>query len=118
MSAHKVHIIEPDFQAPIETVVKNRDELGRAISKLAKSEGETVYFHDFKEPVAGAPVVMLECSDDFLEKVKKLPGAANVYEHDVTTMPTARDAAVQHYFNEAAKPPKVICKKPKPGPRP
>lgn len=117
MSKHKVHVIEPDFQAPIETVVKNRDELGRAIAKLAKSAGETVYFHDFKEPVVGAPVVMLECSDAFLEKVRALPGAANIHD-GWPNMPTERNATVQQYFNDAATPPQPPRKKPGPGPKP
>lgn len=117
MSKHKVHVIEPDFQAQIDTVVQRRDDLGREIVKLAERENETVFFHDYTEPCAAAPVMMLECSDDFLEKVRALPGAANIHD-GWPNMPTERNATVQQYFNDAATPPQPPRKKPGPGPKP
>lgn len=96
----KVHVIEAQMYGSIVDVVANRDELGRGIARLAAATGEQVYFHDFKDPVGGAPIVMLECSDAFLEQVKKLPGYSKSY--DVwADMETERKPSIQNYFTQA-----------------
>lgn len=109
----KVHVIEADMSGNWANAVQERDSLGRAIAKLAASVNEPVWFHDFKDPVAGAPVVMLECSDAFLAEVKKLPGFKKSY--DVwENMETERKPSIQQYFSQA---PAQAPRKPKP-PRP
>jgi len=116
MAGHKVHVIEADMSGGIHDVVKKRDDLGRAIAKMASYSCENVWFHDFKDPVAGAPVLLVECSDDFLERIKKLPGFAK--EHDVRPgIETERKPSIMAYFftTPAASP--TPPKKPH-GPRP
>jgi hypothetical protein len=96
----KVHVIEAEMYGSIVDVVANRDKLGRSIAQLAVATGEQVYFHDFKDPVGGAPVVMLECSDAFLAQVKRLPGYSTSY--DVwPDMETERKPSIQNYFTQA-----------------
>lgn len=96
----KVHVIEAGMYGSIVDVVANRDKLGHSIAQLAAKTGEQVHFHDFKDPVAGAPVLLLECSDAFLEQVKKLPGYATSY--DVwPDMETERKPSILNYFTQA-----------------
>lgn len=111
MTQAKLHIIEPDFQADIITVVQRRDNLGHEIAQLAAKIGETIHFHDYTDPVAGAPVVMLECSDDFFEQVKNLPDVANAYDFN-QNMATQRNAGIKSFFNSDAS------KKQKQSPKP
>src|SRR5690606_3080823 len=86
-----------------EDVVKSRDNLGRDIAALAKKEGAEIHFHDFKEALAGAPVLLLECSNDFLKKVEKLDGF--VKAHDVwQDMETERSPALTAYFTSTPAP--------------
>jgi len=103
MSQGKVYVIEADMAGKINDVVQNRDKLGRDIATLAKTESADVHFHDFKEALAGAPVILLECSDDFLKKVEKLDGF--VKAHDVwQDMETERSAALTAYFTSTPAP--------------
>ncbi len=96
----KVHVIEADMTGKWQDAVQERDNLGRAVAKLAAQVNEPVFFHDFKDPVAGAPVLMIECSDAFLAEVKKLPGFKNA--HDVWNgMETERRPSIQQYFSQA-----------------
>ncbi len=95
-----VHVIEAEMYGSIVDVVANRDNLGRSIAVLAAKTGEQVYFHDFKDPVAGAPVLILECSDAFLDQVKKLPGYSKSY--DVwPDLETERKPSILNYFSQA-----------------
>lgn len=90
-----------------QDAVEKRDALGRGIARLAARVNEPVWFHDFKEPVAGAPVIMLECSDAFLAEVKKLPGF--VQSHDLWPgAKTVRAPALRQYFSQAQKPPRRL----------
>lgn len=112
----KVHVIEADMTGNWMNAVQCRDDLGRAIAKLAASVNEPVWFHDFKDPVAGAPVVMLECSDAFLAEVKKLPGFKN--SHDVwENLETERKPSIHQYFSNPPAQPPAKPRAPKP-PRP
>lgn len=112
----KVHVIEADMSGPWQDAVQKRDDLGRAIGKLAAQANESVWFHDFKEPVAGAPVIMLECSDAFLAQVQKLPGFSK--SQDLwQDMETERAPSIQKYFTQPPAPPKTPKHFPRP-PRP
>ncbi|HYD19614.1 MAG TPA: hypothetical protein VEF76_14160 [Patescibacteria group bacterium] len=98
----KVHVIEADMTGGIGAVVQNRDALGRDIVALAAKSGEEIHFHDFTDPVGGAPVIMLECSDAFIAQVRTLPGFQKSY--DVwQDMATERKPAIAAYFS-APKP--------------
>lgn len=102
---HKVHIIEADLSGRIHDVVANRDELGVQIARLANAVNEPVFFHEFKQPLAGAPVIMLECSDAFLAEVRKLPA----YKKDQEVwkgadFETERSPKITAYFNSKAGP--------------
>jgi len=93
----QVHVIEAEMYGSIVDVVANRDKLGRSIAQLAATSGEQIHFHDFKDPVAGAPVLLLECSDSFLDQVKKLPGFSKAY--DVwPDLETERKPSIAQYF--------------------
>lgn len=103
MSKSKIHVIEADLGGNMNDVVEKRDHLGRAIAALAKTESADIHFHDFKEALAGAPVILLECSDDFLKKVEKLDGF--VKAHDVwPDMETERSPALTAYFTSTPAP--------------
>ena len=107
----KVHVIEADMSGNIMDAVQKRDDLGRAIAKLAAQVNEPVFFHDFKDPVAGAPIIMIECSDAFLSSVQKLPGFKN--SHDVWPgLATERKGIIQQYFSQTPAAPAVKPKKP------
>lgn len=108
----KVHVIEADMTGSWQDAVQKRDSLGRAIGRLAAEANEPVWFHDFKEPMAGAPVIMLECSDAFLAQVQMLPGFAK--SHDLWQgAQTQREPSIQQYFTQPPAP-----QQPKRSPRP
>lgn len=97
MTDNKVYVIEPDFQNLWKEMVGRRDNLGRTIAALAKSTGDQVWFHDHVEPMMGAPVIMLECTPAFLDRVKGLPGVGAV--HDLRDdEKTERNPQIQAYF--------------------
>jgi hypothetical protein len=91
---NKVYEIIPDGW------VQERNDLGRAIAALARQENEAIYYHDYKadpsgEPRVGAPVILLECSAAFLEKVKQLPKIESVR---IPTNATERVPRILAYF--------------------
>lgn len=49
------------------------DQLGAEIVKLANAEKAHIWFHELLEPAPGGPGILLECTPEFLEKVKTLP---------------------------------------------
>lgn len=51
----------------------NTAKLDADIQRLAKASGEVVHMHQYKEAMLGAPVVLVECSETFLDKIKRLP---------------------------------------------
>ncbi|MEZ0224717.1 MAG: hypothetical protein ACAH83_09205 [Alphaproteobacteria bacterium] len=112
----KVHVIEADLSGKMTDVVGNRDELGVQIARLANAVNEPVFFHEFKQPLASAPVIMLECSDAFLAQVRTLP--AYKKDHEVwkgADFETERSPKIKAYFNSKAGP---DCKIPPPPHRP
>lgn len=89
--------------------VEARDALGRQIASLAAKNKEKIYFHDYADKdLGGAPVVLLECSDAFLESVRQLSACKG---DEQARQPTERSAAVQAYFNEK---PEIQRRKPSP----
>lgn len=91
-----VYVIEADLTG--QDRVEKRDALGKAIGALAKSVNEPVFFHDFKDTqLGGAPVVLLECSDAFLDKVKQLPEFEKTFPA-WSNIDTERSAHLWHYF--------------------
>lgn len=71
-----VYTIELDYtkSGNFEQTVKKNIELRAQIFDLAQQEGEEVYFHRYVDNmVEGAPRLLLECSPDFMDKVKTLP---------------------------------------------
>jgi len=102
MAKTHVHIIEADLKGNVYEVMENREKLGRAVATLAQEQGADIYFHDFKEPLAGAPVLLVECSEDFLKKIEKLDGFKKSYDlwEDVETERSPRLAA--HFSGSAA----------------
>lgn len=116
MTDSKVYIIESELIVGDPQAVVKRDNLGRAIFKLAEQTNEQVWFHEFKGPIGGAPVVLLECSDEFLGLVRNLPEF--VTDHEVPpSLPTERSPVVQQYFSQDP-PTKPIYRPPSPHPRP
>ena len=104
---HKVHVIEADLTGSLPNALSERDKLGREIASLAKRVNEPVFFHDYKGPVAGAPTILLECSDAFLAHVRTLP--AYKKDHEAFAHPsleTERSPKVQAYFMSSVAAPK------------
>ncbi|MBI3441532.1 MAG: hypothetical protein HY052_07000 [Proteobacteria bacterium] len=103
-----MYLIEPDFSGTWEDTVRKRDDLGRAIAALAKAINTPVWFHELKDPAAGAPVILLECPKAFMDAVEQLPGFNRAQE--LSENRTTRSAQLQNYF--ATKPIKPTAPKP------
>jgi hypothetical protein len=48
-------------------------QLDADIQRLAKKSGADVHMHQYKEQMLGAPSVLVECSPEFLDQIKRLP---------------------------------------------
>jgi hypothetical protein len=98
-----IYIILAGPSSTDPNAVANRDNLGKAIGELAKNANTPVFFHDYTSTgsgsahLAGAPVILLECSEAFLQDVKKLPGFTLAMEK-TSPLPTARSADLWSYF--------------------
>jgi hypothetical protein len=71
-----LYTIELDYtkSGNFEQTVKKNIELRAQIFDLAQQEGQEVYFHRYVDnTVEGAPRLLLECTTEFLGKVKALP---------------------------------------------
>jgi hypothetical protein len=94
-----VHVIETAGGGDPRAALDRRAALGRAIAALAARRGETVWFHDFADPVGGAPVILLECADDFLAAAARLPGFGRA--HPLAGWPgikSVRSPEIQKYY--------------------
>jgi hypothetical protein len=95
----KVRVIEADLTGSLPQVLSQREKLGQEIVALARQVNEPVFFHEFKQPLAGAPVILLECSDAFLAQVRKMP--SYVKDQEVWSgkdFETERSAQLQRYY--------------------
>jgi hypothetical protein len=71
---NKVYSITVDFTGTSwPEACEKTSKLDADIQRLAKKSGEDVHMHQYREPMLGAPVVLVECSEAFLEKIKRLP---------------------------------------------
>jgi hypothetical protein len=72
---NKVYVVTPDFTGlNWGDMCRKAMQLDADIQRLAKSSGDTsVHMHQWNPPVPGSPTVVVECSEAFLEKIKKLP---------------------------------------------
>src|SRR4051812_7325543 len=101
-----IYIIIAGRSSQDEDAGAERDKMGRAIGGLARNIKEPVFFHDYtptgtgSAAATGAPVILLECSEAFLQEVKKLPGFSMAFEKS-SPIPTARSAALWNYFTAA-----------------
>ena len=62
-------------ESPEEAEVR-RNIFKERIAALAEKSGETIHFHTYKNPSGVAhnlTLILLECSDEFIKEVKKLP---------------------------------------------
>lgn len=103
----RVHVIEADQAEVWVKAVMKRDNLGKAIAALAAQLNEPVWFHDYKDPMVGAPLIFLECSDTFLEQVRKLPDFKKTYDAQSKPYPrptffTERSEKLQVYYTGKA----------------
>jgi hypothetical protein len=94
-----------------------RDHLGRKITVLSDAVNEPVYFHDYKEKMLGAPVILLECSAAFLDRLKGEFFIEQMHEVDAG-LKTERSPTLQRHFENAAPPPAPVHKKGQSGPKP
>lgn len=110
---NKVYSITVDFTGTtIGEAVGKTMKLDADIQRLAKASGEDVHMHQYKELMLGAPCVLVECSEAFLEKIKKLPLCdASGPAHAPTIR---RSEAPQIEPPEAMNPPKKHRKGPRP----
>ena len=103
----KIYVIEAKSQYRDENIPAKYDDLyddllakcdllGKSIATLAREHKEDAWFHDYKDPVGGAPGVLLECSESFLDAVRKLPHFGRVYEQD--RFRTERSPSIQRHF--------------------
>ncbi len=76
---NKVYVVSVDFSAGgMQNAVMNTLALRGDIFDLANAGSEEVFFHRHKDDMlGGAPSLMLECSEAFLDKVKALPRYGN-----------------------------------------
>ena len=109
----KVYVIEAEPDGGLKDALNERSALGKAIGTLAKKVNTPVFFHDYTGPVGGAPVILLECGDAFLESVKKLSGVKRVYENS-PALTTERSAALWGYFTGSPSTPSRGSNTPKP----
>lgn len=96
----KVHIIESKNTGHLTDAITARDRLGKAIGVLTRQVSEPTWFHDYKDSSGGAPLIFLECSDTFLELVKKLPDVKQTYisQPAIGKYITERSEKMQEYF--------------------
>jgi hypothetical protein len=76
MPKNPVYSVSVDFSKAgiFEQAVRKNAELRAQIFDLALKENEEVYFHRYIDNVTGgAPQTLVECSEDFHDKIKKLP---------------------------------------------
>lgn len=82
---NKVYVVTPDFTGlNWAEMCRKSMQLDADIQRLAKSSGDTsVHMRQWNPPVPGSPTVVVECSEAFLEKIKRLPlfDAAAVAAH-------------------------------------
>lgn len=83
------------------------------IQRLAKRVGANVHMHQYAEPSLSAPVILIECPEEFIEKVKLLPLFENVHENEGSPKTIRRRDAIQIEPPEAMEPPKKGPKGPK-----
>ncbi len=76
---NKVYVVAVDFTVGgLQNAVMNTLALRQDIFELANAGTEQIYFHRYKDDMlGGAPNLLLECSEEFLEKVKTLPRYGN-----------------------------------------
>ena len=99
----KIYVIEAKSQYADENIPAKYDDLlakcdllGRSVAALAREHKEDAWFHDYKDPVGGAPGVLLECSESFLDAVRMLPHFGRAYEQD--RFRTERSSSIQRHF--------------------
>jgi hypothetical protein len=100
-----LYTVSADLTSGIADVVQKRDDLGRDIAALAAKNNAQVWFHEFTDPVAGAPIILLECTKDFLAQVKNLPGCVETAEY-TWPLATQRSPQIYNYFSTPRKPPR------------
>jgi hypothetical protein len=72
---NKIYVVTPDFTGLTwAEQCRKAMQLDADIQRLAKSSGDTsVHMREWNPRVPGSPAVVIECSEAFLEKIKKLP---------------------------------------------
>ena len=76
--ANQVYVVSADFTGGMQYAVMNTLALRHDIFALANAGTEEVFFHRFKDDMlGGAPSLLLECSPEFLDKVKLLTRYGN-----------------------------------------
>ncbi|MEZ0226338.1 MAG: hypothetical protein ACAH83_17410 [Alphaproteobacteria bacterium] len=72
---NKVYVVTPDLTGlNWAEQCRKAMQLDADIQRLAKKSGDTsVHMCAWNPPVPGSPTVLVECSEAFLEKIKKLP---------------------------------------------
>ena len=102
---NKVYVVTPDFTGlNWAEMCRKSMQLDADIQRLAKASGDDVHMHQWNPPVPGSPTVLVECSEAFLEKIKRLP----LFDAAVpAALPTIRRSdAPQVEPPEAMKPPR------------
>jgi len=102
---NKVYSVSVNFSGTSwAEACQKTSNLDADIQRLAKAGGDDVHMHQYREPMLGAPVVLIECPEAFLEKVKKLPLFDAVRPVDATTPTIRRTDAPQIEPPEAMMP--------------
>lgn len=71
---NKVYVVMIDFAGTSWAEACARtSRLDADVQKLAAVCGEDIHMHQYADPAPGAPVVLVECPESFLEKIKQLP---------------------------------------------
>jgi hypothetical protein len=104
---NRIYVVTPDFTGLTwGEQCRKAMQLDADIQRLAKSSGDTsAHMRQWDPIVPGSPAVVVECSEAFLEKIKRLPlfDAAAVASH-----PTIRRSDAPQI-----EPPEAMTKAPK-----
>lgn len=102
-----IHVILVTAEGTVEDTVARRNTMGQVIGLMAKSLGESLYFHgaeghekhpDYKTAMRyGGALMFVECSDALLMKISTLPGISHI-EPLWQGVTTQRSQKLQDFF--------------------
>lgn len=100
----KLYVVMIDFTGKtIPEAIKGTFEMERDIAILAKKTGEEIHSH-LETKALTVPVVLLECSEKFLEEVKRLPSFGAVKDFPLGAVAVRREGQPTDPSQQAKRP--------------